>query len=279
MLNCLILNLILPLIVLLVYGKSYGYEGNQKSLIHSVRPVLCFNNPNQLGFFSFVNLSLMFYIILLVNDLDLKLNKLKSMFILYVNALFLFLSVSRAIQPALIIFFYSNLLLYNNKLMKQKPKIIFIFIMVLCFCASALIYYNHYILSLNSNNIKIMDQTFLEELYSRNFSGLSYNFFNGFILFFGSDQPYSPAHGNLEFHNNFLSLFNTVGLLGLTMYLFLVKEIFIDLKQKGFLYLLPFFCYLGVSEMHFVFRPRDNWLFFAMIIFTLHVRKKLVSMK
>lgn len=267
-LNCLLITSILPLCTLIIYGPDYGLAKLQLEEPTVVRPVLTFNNANQLGFFSFVNLSIFFYLSLFTESQNIKVKKICSLLIININIIFLLLSVSRAAAPAIILYLYSYLLIFKLSFIKKHPYFSLLFISIILIGWVLSIYIYHHLLLIKLGIPSAIKIGFIEDLYGRTMKGISYNFNNVYLFIFGYGSETNPLREkSLEFHNNFVSIFNQVGILGLLIYSYIIFQFFHELIKKGFLYLLPFLCYLCYSEMHYAFRTRMNWLFFAILIF------------
>jgi len=264
--SCLLIAPILPLGILIVFGPNYGLAKLQLVEPTIVRPILTFNNANQLGFFALINLSIFFYLNLFVQNTDVKINKVFSLIIINVNLLLLILSVSRAATPAFLLYLLSYGFIFKFNLTK-KNRLTWL-IIISCLAFLGVIYIQHHLLLLKTNNTTAINQSFIYDFYDRAIKGINYNFNNIYLFLFGCASQTNPLRPDgLEFHNNFLGIFNEIGLIGLSIYSALILSLFFELWKKGFYYLFPFICYLLYSEMHYAFRTRINWLFFGMLIF------------
>jgi hypothetical protein len=243
------------------------------------RVSLTFNNPNQLGFFALVNLSLVYYLSLLGVQEGIQLRKILSLLIINVNALFLFLSASRACYPALGIYAISYFIIFKPKLRGYNVWLFRIFAVVLSvymMFAIGLFLFEHMVTTRQS----MLPTSYLglsSDIYYRAFKGLSTSFDHVWDFLFGSGSYTVGGRDKLEFHNNFSAIFNQVGLFGFIIYLYMNIIILRGLYQAGVLYLIPYGCYLYYSMFHYSYRTRFNWLFLAFVIFVIlytHLRKE-----
>jgi len=269
MINCLIITMLLPLINLII-GNSIHLNLTDVLDDNSIdRAMLTFKNANQLGFFALTNLSIFFYISLYSKKQNIAINKLISLFIINVNFIFLLLSQSRAAAPAVILYALSYAFIFRIRLQKGLLIILWclIFCLVLTLSAKMIL---ALMLASRGSMTSWTSSGLISEVYDRAFQGASFNlnYFSYFLFGYGSEtNPWRVDH--LEFHNNFLSIFNQLGILGLILYSYLIFRHLIDLYKKNFIYIIPFLCYLFYSQLQYAFRTRNNWVFFAVLIFVI----------
>lgn len=252
----LLLETILPLIA---FFKTHSFND---------RIALTFNNANQLGFFSLINLSICFYLILFANRENIPIHKKLSLLIINLNLLFLFLSSSRACYPGLAIYVISYFLMFRVKtggykfwlLWTVSAGSVFVFMGYLLFAFSHYMQQSRRSMSTSSNGI-------LSDIYFRMFHGLSDNFINIWYFLFGTGMYSNTSRGTLEFHNNLLGIFNQTGFIGSLFYIYMNIIIVRDLYRISLLHLLPYACYIYYSIFHYCYRTRINWLFLAVVIF------------
>jgi len=230
---------------------------------------LSFNNPNQLGFFAIVNFSLFFYAALLAKEQKIKPKRILSLLIINLNLIFIFLSSSRACYPAIVLYVLSYPFIFNFKL---RGYSYWLFWSIACLILSSAVFsigyklYTHMLqsrisrLPTNYNDLSY-------DIYFRAARGISYNFNDIWYFIFGNGTYTTIVRGNLEFHNNFLAMFNQIGIIGLFFYFYMNFIIVKGLFKKGILYFFPYFCYLFYSMFQYSYRTRLNWLLIAMIIF------------
>lgn len=265
MLKCLLITTVLPVCTFVMnYPNSFAY-----------RATLTFNNPNQLGFFALVNLSLFFYVTLLAHENNhAKIKILSSFFILNVNVAFLFLSASRAAAPAILLYVFSCPLLLQFQLSKGMKWIFWsgVCAWIIGLISKELFYY---MVIVRKSMLYTTQTGMMEDIYIRAIAGISYNLTHLFYFIFGYGAENNPWRiNNLEFHNNFTFVFNQLGCIGLVLYCYVIFKIGFELLKKGFLYILPFLCYFFYSDFQYALRTRMNWLLFAVYIFIILYKKK-----
>lgn len=271
LLNALFFTTFIPLTILIVFGKNYGLAQLQQLDAMIYRPILSFNNANQLGFFALINLSIFTYLTLFANQMQIRLNKVLSLFIININLIFLFLSMSRATSPAIFLYFLAYPLMFKPESLKKRPFLIGACILLATALWFALIsFYHHYLMPAAVVASTHNKGGFIQDFYLRAIQGVYFNLRDISYALFGYGSLQNPERPlNLEFHNNFFSLFNQGGILALSLYILLMVNTFTKLFKKGWVYITPLACYLFYSQMHYAYRTRLNWLFFAMIIFIL----------
>mgnify|MGYP003575182516 CR=1 FL=1 len=230
---------------------------------------LSFNNQNQLGFFALVNLSLFFYMTLQARAHAIKIKKTLSMIIINLNLLLLFLSASRACYPIILLYVFSYPMIFNFRVRG--------FTQVLAGCLGAFailvslmeIAYKLYAHMLFVRKSTTPTDAFglFNDFYFRAIRGFSDVFSDSWYFLFGNGNYKSASRGSLEFHNNFLAMWNMIGLIGLLLYIYMNLLIFKNLMKKGFYYLMPYLCYLFFSMFHYSYRTRPHWILLAMFIF------------
>lgn len=236
---------------------------------NSTRETLSFNNPNQMFFFAVIGMASLFYLTLFSKKENLRVKIGLSLIISNVFLFMVFLSVSRLGVIFLIMYALFYFVLFDFK-MKNKSKILFSFCAF--FLAIIILWHtlNHFILNyiLIRGAKDFSENTLESDTTLRALQGVEYSFSNMFFFIFGTGQTSNPLRAlNLEFHNNFLGIFNQSGFFCLSIYVFLNILAMNSLWKKGWIYLVPFFSYFIVSMFHYTFRERINWLFWAIIIF------------
>lgn len=267
----LLLSFIIP-VAFFILGKSNTAMGGRMSL--------CFNNPNQLGFFALVSMSIFFYTQLLANDAGVKLNKWISVLVLNISMLFLVLSVTRSAVGMIILYILSYLLIFKSKFKTIKSVLYYLIITGVLVAGIILIgdyLLNHIAMARGSGS---GNPNIEQDIYSRAFAGLDTNISNAWYLFFGTghDRRLGDAF-SLEYHNNFINIFSEVGLFGLCVYTYFSLYILKKLYQKRFIYTLPYLSYLFYSMFQFTFRTRMNWLFLAFVIFMIFLFRTQMQLK
>lgn len=252
----LLVDTVIPLIYLVKLG---GFNS---------RISLSFNNPNQLGFYSIVNLGLFVYLTLFAKRENIAIAKKLSLVIININLIFLFLSVSRASYPAIALYIASYFLIFRTNF-SGYMRWIFIFNSALVVGVGFLgIFYKIYQhMEVTREKSLTFNDSFFDDIYYRSLKGISHNFDNIRYFIFGTGNYTTLDRSALEFHNNFIYIFNQSGLLGLLIYVFLNLVIIYELGKKGILYLMPYGIYLFYSIFQYSYRTRPNWLFLAFIIF------------
>lgn len=257
MLWLIFISCILPLITWFVHPSR------------AIRISLTFNNPNQLGFFALVNISVVFYLGLLARDEGIKINKWLSVIILNINIIFLFLSASRACYPVALLYIFSYLILFDLKLSVNS---VWLYRFGSTFVAMTAFLFLLYKMFLHMKNIRfsklpVSYSDIAYDFYFRAIRGIDFGSMSVWNLLVGSGNYTTSLRGTLEFHNNFIAFFNQIGLLGVIFYFYLNVIIFIQLYKKGYFYFLPYCCYLFYSMFQYSYRTRLNWFFIAIIIF------------
>lgn len=230
---------------------------------------LTFNNPNQLGFFSLVNMSMIYYMGLLSKEHQVKMNRLMSVLILNINLLFLFLSASRSCYPVILLYIVSYFIIFNVKLSRDMVWLYRLLGGCFALCATTGLITKLFLhmKEIRYGRLPISFGELTYDFYYRALRGIDFNSMDIWSLLIGNGSYTTLSRGYLEFHNNFIALFNQIGLLGLIFYLYINIAILRLLYQKGWLYLPPYFCYLFYSMFQYSYRTRLNWLFFAIIIY------------
>lgn len=258
MLIFLLLEAALPL---LVFFKTHSFND---------RIALTFNNANQLGFFSLVNLSICFYMMLFANRENIPIHKKLSFLIININLLFLFLSSSRACYPGIAIYVISYFLMFRVKTTGYK-----FWLFLTLSAASVLVFMGYLVFALSHymqqsrRSMTTSSDGVLSDIYFRMFHGLSDNFVNIWYFLFGTGTYSNMSRGSLEFHNNLLGIFNQTGFLGALFYIYMNVIILRELYKISLLHVLPYACYIYYSIFHYCYRTRINWLFLAIVIFIL----------
>ncbi len=274
-LNCLLATIVIPFGILLFYGPNYGLDILKQLDPNVCRPALTFYNANQLGFFALINLAVFYYLTLFADTGKIKINKILSLALININLIFLVISVSRAASPGFILYFLSYPLIFQLQVIKKYPKTFWLSLVVLSMTWLGSIYIYHHIVLPKATANQAVNSGFLNDLYFRSFSGIFYTFSSVKLFLFGNGSLFNPSRTvHMEYHNNFTSLLNQTGIIGLLLYCYLIVEITRKLFKKGLLYVIPFMCYLIYSELHYAFRTRTNWLFFAVVIFILLVQER-----
>lgn len=258
MIYCLLISTLMPAIFIIA-----------KSNVDPGRMSLSFNNPNQLAIFAMINMSIFFYMSLFARSNNLQIKRFISLFIINIDMVFLAISSSRAAFGLLFMYVLCYFLTFQMKQVRENPFFSCLLIAIL-FAIPAWLLFNHFLMhiELMRDNSVFSLSDLRSDSYIRMFQGLSYDFTNLFYFLFGVGQSSNPWRiSNLEFHNNFIGIFNQIGIIGLLIYIVLNIYIIKNLVSQGILYLIPYLCYLEVSFFHFIFRERVNWLFFAVIIF------------
>ncbi len=240
-----------------------------KNHADSSRMSLSFNNPNQLAIFSVINMSIFFYMSLFARSNNLQIRRFISLFIINIDMVFLAISSSRAAFGLLFMYVLSYFLIFQMKQSRENPIFSSLLIAILL-AIPAWLLFNHFLMHIElMRDSSIFSMSDLRsDSYIRMFQGLSYDFTNLFYFLFGVGQSSNPMRiSNLEFHNNFIGIFNQIGIIGLLIYIVLNVYIVKKLLSQGILYLVPYLCYLEVSFFHFIFRERVSWMFFAVVIF------------
>lgn len=247
------------------------------SATKATRISLTFNNPNQLGFFSLVNISIVYYIGLLSRDHGFKINKWLAIFIININILFLFLSASRSCYPVIALYIFCYLFFFDINFKSRKLFLYKLMLGLGALIAFTLLIYKMYqhMIHIRQGQSPIDVPNILGDFYFRALRGMDFELMNLWDLLFGNGTYTTSIRGSLEFHNNFIAIFNQIGLLGLIFYFYVNGLAIVQLCKKGYLYLFPFFCYLFYSMFQYSYRTRVHWLFIAVIIFlTIHVHMK-----
>lgn len=259
MLILLLIHCVIPIYICLTSGSITG------------RTSLSFNDPNQLGFFTLVNMSIFFYVSLLALNQDIVIKKTLSLIVINLNLFFLFLSASRSSLPVILLYGLSYLIIFRFKFRKNEFLFFYILIGILLFLITFIVSYMlfHYIEGVRPGSLQTEPTTGLQKQFlMRAVEGLDFSLWG--ILFGNGSLSNAARYGyGLEFHNNFSSIFNQIGLLGLLFYIYMNAIIIMKLYRKGFLYTIPYFCYLFYSNFTYSYRIRYNWLFLAVIIFVL----------
>ncbi len=268
-LNCLLLSTVIPV---MFYFVSQHNDLN--------RTVLSFINPNQLAIYALLEMSILFYITLFARECNLKVNKLASLCLINLYLLFFLVSVSRAAFPIVLLYLVSYFIIFKVKQFRQHT-VAWILIILLLILLPTWLLFNDILLHFESvREANAFNMSALQdEINIRMLDGISYNFSSLFYFLFGVGQtsnPLRPQH--LEFHNNFMGIFNQVGIIGFVLYLILNISILRLLFKLGILYILPYACYLEMSCFHYLFRERINWCFFAVLIL-MTIYKKLDVVK
>jgi hypothetical protein len=258
MLSYLMVGAIVPIIFIFV-----------KNNISLSRGVLSFNNPNQLGIYALLNMSLLFYMSLFANKSNLKINKWLSFTLLNIYLVFFIISASRAAFCVVPLYILSCSVIFRVKQIRENPVassiIIALILAIPCWFLLNKLFIR--VEAVREHGLFTVSQM-QNESYLRIFTGIGYNLSNLFYFLFGVGEYTNPARPNgLEFHNNFIGIFNEIGVFGLLLYLYFNLSIMYSLLRKGILYLIPYLCYLEISSFHYIFRERINWLFLSVIIF------------
>lgn len=234
-----------------------------------MRGYLSFNNPNQLGIYALVNTAVLFYITLFARSNNIKINKPISLILINVYFLFFIISASRAAFGILFMYILFYFLVFQVKQIRESPllSIAIITLLLVLPCWYLLIKILTWVSSVRETGAFAMSDM-QSDIYTRMFAGISYNFSQLFIFLFGTGTASNPLRPDyLEYHNNFLEIFNQAGIAGLILYTFFNICVIRSLFREGILYLIPYLCYLEISFFHFTLRERINWYFFAFIIF------------
>lgn len=253
----LLIDSILPFLYLLKLGSLSG------------RIYLTFNNPNQLGFYVLVNMSLFTYISLFARERQVNTKKIISLIIINVNLLFLFLSSSRAGYPVILLYVISYGLIFRLNF-RGYGFLLFSFITSCISLYGIFILGYELYLRMVHSRLSMFSQDYFSlssEIYFRAMRGITHNFERIKDFLFGVGSYTTVGRDNLEFHNNFFNIFNQIGIVGLIIYLYMTAIIIKELYKKGLIYIAPYACYLFYSSFHYSYRTRFNWLFLAMIIF------------
>lgn len=243
--------------------------------LSSGRIALTFNNPNQLGFFSLVNISIVYYLGLLAKEAQFKLNKWIALAILNSSLFFLFLSASRACYPVILLYIFCYFIIFDFNFSGASGSLFKILSILLgtFFCIFLLYEWYVHMKSIRLSRLAVNYDGIIYDFYFRALRGIDFNTMSLWELLIGRGEHSLHERGTLEFHNNFIALFNQTGLLGLLLYIYVNLLIIINLIKKSVLYFLPFFCYLFYSTFQYSLRTRPHWLFIAIIIFvSLHHR-------
>ncbi len=269
MIKFLMISTIVPLIFLLIKQK-----------IGLSRAELSFNNPNQLAIYAMLNMAIFFYMSLFAIANHLKVNRIVSLLLINLYVVFLSMSASRAAFGLLLMYVMSYFLIFPFKQVRENPIGSWIIIMLILAIPGWLLF-NKFIIhmeSLRENNLFILNNLQTDS-YVRMFQGINYNLSNLYYFLFGVGQSSNPWRlDHLEFHNNFIGIFNQIGIFGFILYLILNIYIVIALLRQGFIYLIPYLCYLELALFHYVFRERVNWWFMAVLIF-ITIYKKIDAKK
>lgn len=240
---------------------NHGFE--------SERMTLTFNDPNQLGFFTLLNMAVFFYISLVALEKKIAIKKILSLMVININLFFLFLSASRSSFPVILLYGLSYLLIFRPKIRGYRLLSFYMWggiaILIIIVCASGLLF--DYMLSVRPSKLPTDSNGLFVDIYTRMFQGIN-SFDNIWNFIFGNGlmtTEYRPD--KLEFHNNLMSIFCQTGVLGLGIYLYMNAVIFKELYKKGKMYLVPYCCYLFYSMFTYSYRSRANWLFLATVIF------------
>lgn len=263
------LNLILKFLVIdslipLIYLFKTG--------IHANRIGLSFNNENQLGFFTLVNLSIFFYIGILAKNYHVKINKLLALYIININLFFLFLAASRACYPVILLYVLSYPLIFKINIHGFSRLLLWFLASTIIIFGIAFISYKMYLHMMDIR--RAMNPTdfagLFADFYFRAVKGISSNFSSNWYFLFGNGTyTVIGRERHLEFHNNFLATLNMVGIFGLFFYTYMNILITKDLLKKGFYHCIPFFCYLFYSMLHYSYRTRMNWILLVIFMFVI----------
>ena len=237
----------------------------------SFRVALSFNNPNQLGFYTLVNLAIFIYISQLAKEQKVVINKLLSMIIININLLFLFLASSRACIPVLTLYVISYFLIFRINVRGYGFWLFSIIGGSIGFSALYSLSHNLYLHMRITRSSRLPDDYdgLSFDIYSRAISGIEISFTNLWDFLIGSGSLSTATRGTMEFHNNFFAIFNEVGLFGLIIYIYMNIVIIKELYKKGLVYIMPYFCYLFYSLFQYSYRARTNWFLLAIVMFIL----------
>lgn len=257
------------ILVLLIIDTFIPLLYLTKAGIGQQRIALSFNNENQLGFYALVNFTIFYYVTLIAQEKGAKILKVYSLYILNMNLLFLFLAASRACYPCIIMYILSYPMIFKLKT-KGYTRIFmaaFTAMLILIGLSTLSLKLYHY---MSYARLSMMPTTFagiFSDFHIRALNGIEYNLNDWWYFLFGNGTYKNEARGSLEFHNNFLATFNIIGSVGLIIYSYMNFLIARDLYKKGLYYLVPFFCYLFYSMLHYSYRTRVNWILLALMIF------------
>lgn len=233
------------------------------------RGCLSFNNPNQLGAYALLNIAVLVYITLFARSNELIVNKSVSLILINIYLLFFIISASRAAFGLLFLYIFSYFIIFRVKQIRDNP-IVSLFFITLILVFPCWILLNKLLIRIvmvrNSGTFVLTDMQ--SDIYTRIFLGMNYNLSHLFIFLFGTGSSSNPLRpSGLEFHNNFMGIFNQSGTIGLILYILFHICILRSLLKQGILYLVPYICYLELSFFHFTLRERINWYLLAVIIF------------
>lgn len=263
-LQCLMIGTIVPIVFMLFDANNQSY-----------RQLLSFYNPNQLAIYALLNMGILFYLTLFARTYSLKIKKAYSMILQNIYLLFFILSASRAAFGILLMYILLYFVLLNIKQMRTRPLLFAIICMCLLVMPSWLI-----IIHLISHMQGVRESgafnfdVLISNAYTRMLDGINYNFEHVFNFIFGmgsETNPFRPEQ--LEFHNNFIGVFNQIGMLGFILYVLFNINVIRVLSRFGFLYFVPYLSYTEVSLFHYIFRERINWLFIAVLIIITAAKK------
>lgn len=260
LINAILFSIIIPLFI---HHPALG-----------LRSLLSFNNPNQLGYFTILNIGILFYTKLLANDLNIKLNKTKFLTALIINAIFCLMCLSRAsLASVFFMLFFLSWNAFSFKNNKTKFILGLIVIIILLFIFYYLSYdLIRFVFSSRGNAGEL-------DVGARFFDGLSYNFNNLWIFLLGLGQVNSPARP-LEFHNSFLEIFNELGFFGLLILVVLTIKLFYDLMRLRPMYLVPIISFWFFNLFNYGLRFRYANIFLAFVFFVMYYRKsQLINIK
>lgn len=263
-LQCLMLGTIVPIIFMLFNINNQSY-----------RQLLSFHNPNQLAIYALLNMGILFYLTLFARANSLKIKKISSIVLQNIYILFFIMSASRAAFGILLMYILLYFVLLNIKQMRTRPLLFAVICMCLLvlpswFIIIHLISHMQGVRESGAFNFDVL----ISNAYTRMLDGLNYNFEHVFNFIFGMGSETNPLRPEqLEFHNNFIGVFNQIGLLGFILYVLFNINIIRVLSRFGFLYFVPYLSYTEVSLFHYIFRERINWLFIAALIIITAAKK------
>lgn len=267
MLYCLMIGTIMPIFYKLGGINNLDHDNS--------RAFLSFKNPNQLFIFGTILMTILFYLTLFARKNQLKLKRVLSFFESNVFLFLALLSFSRLSVVFLVMYAIYYFALFDFKVEIKLKVIFYVIIAFLAFFVLWFLFgefFSHYVLIRRAEDISA--SSIQSDAMFRVFEGIEYSFSNAFFFMFGTGQASNPLRiEGLEFHDNFVGIFNQTGIICLLLYVLLNIFVVYDLWKKGWFYLVPFFSYFLISLFHYTFRERFNWLFWAIIIFILSYQK------
>lgn len=243
------------------------------------REALTFNNANQLGFYALVNLSLLYYVLLMAAKNNISVSKLKALIILNVNLVFLFASTSRGGYPAVLLYVIANFLLFRFRM--RGYTFYFFMTLSIILCCVAIFGMGYQLFAyMKSSRLDVDAATsasISHEFYFRALQGIDSCFDSIHTFLLGNGKVTTEGRNNLEFHNNFIAIFFQFGFIGLLIYLYMNALIIYNLFKKGILYLIPYFSYIYYSMFHYSYRTRMNWIFLAFILVLILAKERRIE--